>query len=79
MKFVVLGLDSVQPYCENLSSDLQRKILFFRLKIIITINTSVRTLKVKSINNISTKTNNRETMPNNRIYILFVIKGKIEF
>jgi hypothetical protein len=40
--------------------------------------TSVRTLEVKSVNNIITNVNNRENIPNNRIYILLVIKGKME-
>ena len=32
MKFVVVGLDSVQPCWENFSSDLKRKIIFFYAK-----------------------------------------------
>ena len=78
MKFVVLGLDSVQPCLEKFSSDLQRKIVFFRLKLITIMKTSVKTLKVKSMNNNRTKANAREIMPKNRNFILFVIMGKME-
>ena len=49
MKFVVLGLDSVQPCWENLSSDYSGKSYFFRIKIIIiTINIADRTFESES-------------------------------
>jgi len=46
MNFVLRGLDSVQPHCENLSSNLQLKIVCLRIKIIIiTIKTAHRTFE----------------------------------